>query len=71
MDQRGLGYISVHSFAAWVAENCGFHILDEDLPGLEKSLDGANYYRITKQAFIESVSVPKEDEEDDGAAGAQ
>jgi len=67
MDKAGNGYISVHNFAAWVSDNCGFHILDEDLPGLEKSLDGGNYYRITKQAFIESVSVPKEedDEEED------
>lgn len=59
-----MGFISVHNFAGWVADNCGFHICDEDLPALEQSLDGANYYRITKNAFIETVSVKNEDEED-------
>ena len=74
MDNRNMGYISVHNFAAWVADNCGFHICDEDLPGLERSLDGGNYYRITKAAFIETVSVPNDDEEeggDDEASAAQ
>ena len=64
LDSRGAGYISVHNFAAWVADNCGFHIVDEDLPGLEQSLDGGNYYRITKAAFIEAVSVPNDDNEE-------
>ena len=63
MDNRNMGFISVHNFAGWVADNCGFHIVDEDLPALEQSLDGANYYRITKAAFIETVSVKNEDEQ--------
>lgn len=58
-----MGFISVHNFAGWVAENCGFHIVDEDLPALEQSLDSANHYRITKAAFIETVSVKNEDEQ--------
>lgn len=64
MDNRGMGYISVHNFAGWVADNCGFHIVDEDLPGLEQSLDGGQYYRITKEAFVEAVSVPNDNEEE-------
>lgn len=68
MDNRESGYISVHNFAGWVADNCGFHICDEDLPALEQSFDGGNYYRITKAAFIETVSVANDDEEEEAAA---
>jgi len=68
MDNRQMGYISVHNFAGWVADNCGFHICDEDLPALEKSLDGENDYRITKAGFIETVSVANDEEEDEAAA---
>ena len=63
MDRHNLGYISINAFANWVSDNCGFQISDEDLPGLETSLDGVNDYRITKEGFIETVSVPAEDEE--------
>jgi len=63
-----MGYISVHNFAGWVADNCGFHICDEDLPALEKSLDGNNNYRIDKATFIETVSVVNEEEEEEAAA---
>ncbi len=63
MDRHNLGYISINNFANWVADNCGFCIADEDLPALEASLDGLNDYRITKDAFIETVSVPEEEED--------
>ena len=69
MDNRNMGYISVHNFAAWVADNCGYQILDDDLPGLEQSLDGGNYYRITKAGFIEAVSVPNDDDEEEEEEG--
>ena len=63
MDRHNLGYISINNFANWVADNCGYQIADEDLPALETSLDGLNDYRITKDAFIETVSALPEDEE--------
>ena len=66
MDRHNLGYISINNFANWVADNCGYQIADEDLPALETSLDGLNDYRITKDAFIETVSVQPEEEEEDG-----
>ena len=47
MDRYNQGYISASHFANWVADNCGFHICDEDLPALEASLDGSADYRIT------------------------
>ena len=71
MDNRNTGYITVHNFAAWVAENCGFQILEDDLPGLEQSLDGGNYYRITKEGFVDAVSVPNDEEEEEAAAAQQ
>jgi len=40
MDRHCMGYISINAFANWVCDNCGFHLCDEDLPGLETSLDG-------------------------------
>ena len=60
-----MGFISINAFAMWINENCGFHINDEDLPGLETVLDGSNDYRITRDGFIETVSVPADDEEGD------
>lgn len=68
MDRHNMGYISINAFANWVCDNCGFHLCDEDLPGLETSLDGQNDYRITKAGFIETVSVPAEDDESNAAA---
>lgn len=66
-----MGYISVNAFANWVCDNCGFHIADEDLPALETALDGANDYRITRDGFVETVSVPAEDEEEEAAGKKQ
>ena len=65
MDIHNMGFISINSFANWVCDNCGFHICDEDLPGLETVLDGSNDYRITREGFIEMISVPADDEEGD------
>ena len=62
-----MGYITVNSFANWVCDNCGFHVADEDLPALETALDGVNDYRITKQGFLETVSVPAERDEEEAA----
>jgi len=67
MDRYNMGFINVNNFANWVCENCGYHIADEDLPLLEKALDGVNDYRITREGFIDTVSVPQEPEEDDDA----
>ena len=50
-----------------MSDNCGFSIADEDLPLLEKALDGVNDYRITREGFIDTVSVPQEEEEEDNA----
>ena len=58
-----MGFISINAFSNWVCDNCGFMIADEDLVGLETSLDGCNDYRITRQGFLETVSVPAEEEE--------
>ena len=73
IDRHNMGYISINAFANWVCDNCGFHICDEDLPGLETSLDGLNDYRITKAGFVETVSVPAdpEDEQEEQNAAAQ
>ena len=60
-----MGFINVNNFAQWVNENCGYSIADEDLPLLEKALDGVNDYRITREGFIDTVSVPQEEEEED------
>ena len=65
IDHRNLGFISINNFANWVCENCGFHIADEDLPLLEKALDGVNDYRITREGFMDTVCVPQDPEEDD------
>ena len=65
MDVHNMGFISINSFANWICDNCGFHINDDDLPGLETVLDGSNDYRITREGFIETVSVPPDDEEGD------
>ena len=65
MDKQNMGFISINNFANWICDNCGFHICDEDLPGLETVLDGSNDYRITREGFIEVVSVPPDDEEGD------
>ena len=64
MDRYNQGFISSGQFGNWVADNCGFHIADEDLPALEASLDGSADYRITKEGFIENVSMPEEEEEE-------
>ena len=32
---------------------------------MERALDGVNDYRITREGFIDTVSVPQEPEEDD------
>jgi len=61
MDAHNKGFISINSFANWVCDNCGFHVGDDDLPGLETVLDGSNDYRITRDGFIETVSVPADD----------
>ena len=66
-----MGFVNINHFANWVCENCGFHICDEDLPLLEKALDGVNDYRITKEGFIETVSVPVEEEDEPEAAQPQ
>lgn len=63
-----MGYVSVNTFANWVCDNCGFHISDEDLPALETALDGVSDYRITRDGFVETVSVPAEEEEEEQAA---
>ena len=65
MDRYNMGFINVNNFAQWVNENCGYSIADEDLPLLEKALDGVNDYRITREGFIDTVSVPQEEEEED------
>ena len=65
MDSHNLGYISINSFANWVAESCGFYICDEDLPALEFALDGQSDYRITRQEFIDTVSVYEEEDGDE------
>ena len=65
MDQHDRGFISINSFSNWVRDNCGFHINDEDLPGLETILDGTNDYRISREGFIETISVAADDEEGD------
>ena len=65
MDSQNMGFISINAFSNWISQNCGFHISDEDLPGLETVLDGSNDYRVTRDGFIETVSVPPDDEEGD------
>lgn len=70
IDRHRMGYVSVSAFANWVCDNCGFHIADEDLAGLETSLDGANDYRITRQGFLDTVQVA-DDEEEEGEAADQ
>ena len=65
MDRYNMGFINVNNFANWVSENCGYSIADEDLPLLEKALDGVNDYRITREGFIDAVSVPQDPEEDE------
>ena len=66
-----MGFINVNNFAQWVNENCGYSIADEDLPLLEKALDGVNDYRITREGFIDTVSVPQEEEEEEDNAQVQ
>ena len=70
MDRHNLGYISINNFANWVSDSCGFQICDEDMPALETSLDGCNDYRIMKDAFIETVSVPADDDEEEANTAA-
>ena len=70
MDRHNLGYISINNFANWVSDSCGFQICDEDMPALETSLDGCNDYRIMKEAFIETISVPADDDEEEEANAA-
>ena len=41
MDRHNTGAVSCNQFAYWVEDNCGFHICDEDMPGLETTLDGS------------------------------
>ena len=65
MDRYGTGFINVNNFANWVYDNCGYQIADEDLPLLERALDGVNDYRITREGFIETVSVPQDPEEEE------
>ena len=65
MDAQGMGFISINSFANWICDNCGYHICDDDLPGLETVLDGSNDYRITRDGFIETICVPDDGEEGD------
>ena len=65
-----MGYVSVNAFANWVCDNCGFHIADEDLSGLETSLDGQNDYRITRAGFIDVVAVPSEEEDEEEQSAA-
>mmetsp|Transcript_19561 Transcript_19561/g.26430 ORF Transcript_19561/g.26430 Transcript_19561/m.26430 type:complete len:236 (-) Transcript_19561:438-1145(-) len=68
MDKYNMGFINVNNFAHWVSDNCGYHIEDGDLPLLEKTLDGVNDYRITREGFVDTISVPQEPEEQEAQA---
>ena len=59
------GSVSINVFANWVHKHCGFLIADQDLVGLETVLDGTNDYRISREGFVETISVPADDEEGD------
>ena len=65
MDAYQTGYLSCNAFSHWVSQNCGYKIPDADLLGLCGQLDANNDYRITREEFIASVSVPQQTEEDE------
>lgn len=65
MDVYQTGYLSANAFSHWVSQNCGYNIPDADLIGLCRQLDTNNDYRITREEFIASVSVPQQTEEDE------
>lgn len=65
IDVHRLGYLSLNNFANWIAENCGFQVKSEDLIALQRALDRNNDYRIMREEFIESVSPPADEEEEE------
>ena len=67
MDVHRLGYLSLNVFANWVADNCGYLIKNEDLLGLQRSLDKNSDYRISRDEFIGSVTPPVDPEEEGDA----
>ena len=65
MDQHGRGTVSISAFQNWILDNCGFQISDQDLPDLETVLDGTSDYQISRDGFIETISVPADHVEGD------
>ena len=65
MDTYQQGFVSLGQFERWIADNCGFQVKRDDLMALQKSLDANNDYRITRDEFINSVSVVVDEEDDE------
>ncbi len=59
-----MGYISTATFVTWVFDNCGFHICDEDMAGIEAALDGQVNYRISRENFMLAIEVSQEEEDE-------
>lgn len=61
IDTRGQYWISHSAFKRWVATNCGFMLVDNDLLMLQPILDDSRDGQITRDEFIACFGPPVED----------
>ena len=62
IDSLRAGYFYINKFANWVSQNCGFTILNEDLPYVQEGLNGGRSHIVNKDVFLKRVN-PNPNEE--------
>lgn len=66
IDNYRMGYISTVALCNWVSDVCGFQVTGHEMAGLQHRFDKRDKYRISRDAFIGTVSpVPDEEEEEE------
>lgn len=63
MDAYRMGSVSTNAFMYWIQDNCCYNLKPEELRSLLSRFDKFNEHRITREAFIDAVSVYVEEEE--------
>lgn len=60
IDSLSTGYFYINRFANWVSQNCGFTILNEDLPYVQEGLNGGRSQIVNKDVFLKRVNPNEE-----------
>jgi len=71
IDTRGQDWISHSAFKRWVATNCGYMLVDNDLLILQPILDDSRDGQITRDEFIACFGPPVDDVEALDHVGAE